>query len=132
MKSFAIFLSVVSVTVKKRQAPIFQGETKVVLVDAVVTDKKGEYVRDLTAKDFRVWEDNREQTIRSFAIEMGASAAAPRRLVLFFDNTGMSAADQANVRQTAASFIDANAGPDWLMAVVNFDGGGFRVVQSFT
>ena len=39
--------------------PVIKSETRVVLVDAVVTGKKGEYIRDLTAKDFRVWEDNK-------------------------------------------------------------------------
>ena len=31
---------------------VIKRETKLVLVDAVVTDKKGKYVRDLTANDF--------------------------------------------------------------------------------
>ena len=34
---------------------VIRTETRVVLVDAVVTDKKGGYVRDLTKKDFKVW-----------------------------------------------------------------------------
>ena len=37
------------------------------LVDTVVTDKKGNYVRDLTVKDFKVWEDNKEQPIKNFS-----------------------------------------------------------------
>ena len=49
--------------------PVIKAETRVVLVDAVVTDKKGDYVRDLESKDFRVWEDNKEQTITSFSFE---------------------------------------------------------------
>jgi VWFA-related protein len=119
------------ITARAWQAPVFQSETKVVLVDAVVTDKKGEYIRDLTAKDFRVWDNNREQTIRSFSVETDTSAAEARRLVMFFDDTGMSAATQAGVRRAAAGFIDAYAGPNRLMAVVDFDS-GFRVTQSFT
>ena len=54
---------------------VIRTETRVVLVDAVVTDKKGNYVRDLTAKDFRVWEDNKEQPVTSFSFE--ADAASP-------------------------------------------------------
>src|ERR1700677_1310315 len=102
MTRFAIFLSIACITARAWQAPVFQSETKMVLVDAVVTGKKGDYIRDLTAKDFHVWEDNREQTTQSFSAGTDSSAAAPRRLVLLFDNTGMSATDQANVRQTAA------------------------------
>ena len=40
---------------------VIRTETRLVLVDTVVMDKKGNYVHDLTGKDFRVWEDNKEQ-----------------------------------------------------------------------
>jgi VWFA-related protein len=102
-----------------------------VLVDVVVRAKSGDYLPDLAARDFRIWEDNKEQTIRSFSLETDSSAAEPRRLVLFFDNIGLSATEQASARQAAAGFIDANAGPNRLMAVVSFDG-GFHLLQSFT
>ena len=126
---------------------VMQTETRVVLVDAVVTGKKGEYLRDLTAKDFRVWEDNKEQAIQSFSLEStaggsvtgnaaGSTASRTSYLVLVFDYAGMDAGDQIRARQAAAPFIDANAGdtdggPDRLMAVATFDG-GFRIVQGFT
>ena len=66
MTRFAIFLSIACITARAWQAPVFQSETKMVLVDAVVTGKKGDYIRDLTAKDFHVWEDNREQKLQLF------------------------------------------------------------------
>jgi VWFA-related protein len=131
MRIFAAFFCIACIAKGAPQGPAFQSETRVVLVDAVVTGKKGEYIRDLSAKDFRIWEDNKEQTIRSFSLETDSSATEPRRLVLFFDNTGMSTADQANMRQAAARFIDTSVGPNRLMAVVNLDD-GLRVVQSFT
>src|SRR6202034_60801 len=108
---------------------VIQSETRVVLVDAVVTGKKGEYIRDLAAKDFRVWEDNKEQTIQSFSRESAggdpAAAAAPHisYLVLVFDYASMDAGDQLRARQAASSFIDANTGPDRQMAVAVFSGG---------
>ena len=46
---------------------IIKKESRLVLVDAVVTDKKGNYVRDLTGKDFKVFEDNKEQPVASFS-----------------------------------------------------------------
>src|SRR5579872_3607123 len=108
-------------------------ETRLVLVDTVVTDKKGNYVRDLTVKDFRVWEDNKEQPIKSFSSEQDASPdkAQPRYLVLFFDNSTMDMSDQIRARQAAARFIDANAAPNRLIAVVDF-GGTVRIAQNFT
>ena len=65
---------------------VIKTETKLVLVDAVVTDKKGGYVRDLTAKDFKVSEDKQEQTIKTFAFEAdpnSPTASQKRYLVLF-------------------------------------------------
>ena len=115
---------------------MIQSETRVVLVNAVVTGKKGEYVHDLTAKDFRVWEDNKQQTIQSFSLESAgdqAASAAPRTsyLVLVLDYAGMDGGDQIRARQIAAGFIDANTGADRMLAVAVFDG-GFRIVQGFT
>jgi VWFA-related protein len=113
---------------------VIRTETKVVLVDTVVTDKKGNYVRNLTAKDFKVWEDNKEQTVKSFSFQSdpGAPGGSQRRyIVLFFDNSTMPPGAQAQARQAAAKFIDANSGPNRLMAIVNF-GGAIQIAQNFT
>ncbi len=124
---------------KKEQAPeqpgtVIQTETKLVLVDAVVTDKKGNYIKGLTTNDFRVWEDNKEQTIKSFSSEADAAATITqqaRHLVLFFDNSNMDFSQQAVARKAAAKFVDRNAGPNRLIAIVNY-GGSLRVAQNFT
>ena len=42
-------------------------ESRVVLVDTVVTDKKGNYIRDLAGNDFKIWEDGKEQAVSSFS-----------------------------------------------------------------
>ncbi|HXM42578.1 MAG TPA: VWA domain-containing protein, partial [Bryobacteraceae bacterium] len=114
--------------------PVIKSETRVVLVDAVVTDKKGQYVRDLEQKSFRVWEDNKEQQITSFSYE--ASPNSPNNhqqhyMVLLFDNATMDFGEQTRARQAAAQFIDANAGPNRLMAVINYTG-SISVAQNFT
>ncbi len=137
---FAILLGLVSGPPPARtQTPapsgaVIQTETKLVLVDTVVTDKKGNYLHDLAVKDFRVWEDNKEQTIKSFSFE--ADPAAPLRsqrhyLVLFFDNSTMDTGDQIHARQAALKFIETNAGKNHLMAIVNF-GGSLQIAQNFT
>lgn len=113
---------------------VIRTETKVVLVDTVVTDKKGNYVRNLTAKDFKVWEDNKEQTIKSFTFESDPNSPANsqrRYIVLFFDNSTMDPANQAQARQAAAKFIDSNGGPNRMMAIVNY-GGAIQIAQNFT
>ena len=113
---------------------VIRTEARLVLVDTVVTDKKGAYIHDLVLKDFRVWEDNKEQAIKSFSFEAdpgSPSASQKRYLVLFFDNSTMNPGDQIRARQAAARFIDNNAGPNRLMAVVNF-GGAVQIAQNFT
>ena len=113
---------------------VIRTETKLVLVDAVVTDKKGVYVHGLTAKDFKVWEDNKEQSIKNFSFEAdpaSPSSTQPRYVVLFFDNSTINYGEQALARQAAGKFIDAIAGPNRLMAVVNY-GGSLQIAQNFT
>jgi VWFA-related protein len=139
--SIAALLTLASMMIPaaNAQAPADSGavirtETKVVLVDAVVTDKKGNYIQDLDSKDFKVYEDNKEQHITSFSFESGPATPSNLQkhyLVLFFDNSTMDFGDQSRARQAAVQFIDANAGPNRLMSIVNF-GGALQVAQNFT
>src|SRR5580693_7852350 len=139
MMMLAGFLGLMSGLSKGQQqaaesAPVIKTETKLVLVDAVVTDKKGAYVRDLTVKDFKVSEDRKDQTIKSFSFEAdpnSPTASQKRYLVLFFDNSTMSFGDQAQARKAAAQFIEKNGGTNVLMAIVNF-GGSIVIAQNFT
>ena len=108
-------------------------ETREVPVDTVVTDKEVNYVRDLTVKDFKVWEDNKEQPIKSFSFQEGTASGKEQKqyLVLLFDNSTMDMGDQMRAREAAGKFIDANAAPNRLIAVVDF-GGTIRIAQNFT
>ncbi|MFY9688673.1 MAG: VWA domain-containing protein [Candidatus Acidiferrales bacterium] len=116
-------------------APVIHAESRVVRVDVVVTDKKGNYVHDLTPKDFRVYDNDKEEQIVNFSF--GSSPAGPTApperhyMVLFFDDSTMDLSDQARARQAALKFIDADAGPDRVMAVVDFTG-ALRIIQNFT
>src|SRR5580698_3037092 len=112
--------------------PVIRAETRLVLVDTVVTDKKGNYVSDLAQKDFKVWEDGKEQVLTSFSYEDSSdSRSQPHYMVLFFDNSTMDFSDQIKARDAAAKFIDANAGPGRLIAIADF-GGTVRISQNFT
>ncbi len=138
----AIFLALLSVAQDQPTAtpsrpeafPTIKSETREVLVDAVVVDKKGNPLRDLTAKDFKVFEDNKEQAISSFSFEQaggGPEHSKPQYMVLFFDNSSMDFAGQAKARDAAAKFLDANAGPNRLIAIAEY-GGQVHITQNFT
>jgi VWFA-related protein len=115
--------------------PVIKSESKLVLVDAVVTDKKGAYVHDLTQKDFKIYEDNKEQQVATFSsgadVAIQANNQQKRFLIFFFDNSTMALPDQIQARGAAAKFITANASTEHMMAVVDF-GGTLRIVQNFT
>jgi hypothetical protein len=60
--------------------PVIKTESRIALVDAVVTDKKGNYLHNLTQQDFRAYENNKEQKIvsLSFGSEALAEAHVPK------------------------------------------------------
>jgi VWFA-related protein len=57
--------------------PVFRSGVNLVLVDVVVRDRTGAFVKDLTAEDFELFEDGVRQQIVTFAVEEIAQKAAP-------------------------------------------------------
>ena len=115
-------------------APVIKTESRIVLVDAVVTDKKGNYIQDVQQQEFKVYEDNKEQAITSFSFgsDPGVQEKGQKRyMVLFFDNSSMDKADQIQARKAAGTFIEKTAGPDRMMAIAEF-GGSLMIKQNFT
>ena len=106
-------------------------EAQSVLVDVLVTDKKGAYVPNLTAKDFQVFEDGKEQTVDGIFTEKGAASAPRHSVLLLFDNSSMTAREQVTARQAAMRIIDQVAAGDPSIAVLDFSG-SLRVTQTFT
>ncbi len=105
-------------------------ETRLVLVDAIVTDKKGDFIRDLAPTEFHLWEGNKEQAIQSVHRETAATTA-PMHTVLLFGR--IPVADQPYAREAATRFIEAYSAPHRQMAILNYLGsGGIKVIQNFT
>src|SRR6266705_2086830 len=50
------------------QTPTFRVNVENVEVDAVVTDRNGQFVRGLTKDDFQIFEDGKPQAISTFSI----------------------------------------------------------------
>src|SRR5580704_15054094 len=117
-----------------QSGPVVRSEARVVRVDVIVTDKKGNYIHDLTANDFKVFDDNKQQEVAnfSFGADPNSPASGERRYtVLFFDDASMDSSDQPRARAAAVKFIDANVAPDRALAVVEFTG-ALRITQNFT
>jgi VWFA-related protein len=58
-----------STTAQADSLPVFHANTRVVLLDVIVSDKKGEFVPSLKAEDFTVLEDGKPQRISSFSVQ---------------------------------------------------------------
>jgi VWFA-related protein len=80
--SILVSLAAISVTSAQRpgdraqQPPSFRSTARVVPVSVVVHDKRGRPVPGLTASDFRIVENGKEQPIALFSVESAATAAA--------------------------------------------------------
>ena len=89
--------------------------TSLVQVPAVVTDRSGKFVPDLSQNDFTVSEDGKRQEIAFFA-----SLKQPFNAVLVLD-TSNSAADRLEVIQNAAVDFTKQLRPGDRMMAISFD-----------
>ena len=126
------------------QQPTFKVRVDYVEVDVLVTDKQGQFVRDLRQEDFEVLEDGKPQTITNFGIveipvEQGVRplyASGPiepdvesnerpfdgRVYVMVIDSNHTNFARSGRVKIAAKQFIERNLGANDLMAVVHTSG----------
>jgi VWFA-related protein len=131
-------------------APTIKVETRVVLLDVVVTDSKGEAVAGLTNKDFQVTEEGALQTISSFEehkttepVQIKLSQMPPNVFsnfpttksadsvnVLLLDLLNTQPQDQAFARQQVIKYLD-NVQPGARIAIFAL-GSQLRIVRGFT
>jgi VWFA-related protein len=129
-----------------------------VQLDAVVTDKKGRLVTDLTADDFEVFEDGRPQKVtnlsfittdstlpaRTASAPSGNNAPATpppsvrvqpeqvrRTIALVVDDICLSWTSSNYVRKALRKFVDEQMQPDDLVAIIR-TAGSIGVLQQFT
>ncbi|MGB7763006.1 MAG: VWA domain-containing protein [Bryobacteraceae bacterium] len=109
-----------------------KSESRLVLVDAVVTGRKDAPVHGLTASDFHVFEDGKEQTITAFQSHSGPAAPEipQQHFLLLFDGDAHN--DLQSIQEPAARFIADNAGPNRLMSIAYYSSGCMTVATQFT
>ena len=129
--------------------------TNLVQLDAVVLDKEGRQVSDLTAEDFEVSEDGRPQKITNFsyvsngerapaAPKIKPAAGAPptppvrlrprdvrRTFALVVDDLQLSFESVYYTRRALKKFVDEEMQPTDLVAVIRV-GAGVGALQQFT
>ena len=86
---------------RRRDDEAVQLHSDLVVVNLIVTDAKGQYAHGLTAKEFKVLENDAAQPIDSFIAEEASFAAA-----ILIDTSGSMDYKFGLVRAAAASFVD--------------------------
>jgi VWFA-related protein len=135
------------------QARTIKSEVRLVLVDVVVTQGKGEPVGGLHREDFQVSEDGRPQTISFFEEHTGGTVSAvalpptPPGVytnyptikttdsinVLLLDSLNTQAEDQSYVRPQMVKYLQAAlAAPTGARIAIFTLGSKLRMVQGFT
>src|SRR5688572_11069848 len=87
------------------QAPTFKAGVDLVRVAAVIRDRKGRFVQDLTAQDFEVLEGGKARAIADFRSDVTGVSVA-----LLFDVSGSMEGQMPNAREAAQhvlSWLDA-------------------------
>lgn len=115
-------------TTKSEPSIVLRATTRMVLVDAVVTDSEGKPVTDLKAEDFTILENGKKQMVKAFGAHVAQSAAqkssVPQHLpegfftnipeftagdappaVILVDFLNTLPADQAYMRDQFVSFL---------------------------
>lgn len=130
---------------------VIRANTRLVMVDVVVRDKKGEFVPDLQASDFKVMEDGKEQTISIFSLQqpssepfaLNASTLPPNVFrnspkyrpnsalnVILLDGLNSSLLEQAYVRSQMIKFLEKL--PEGHPVAIYMLGKKLRLLQDFT
>lgn len=102
------------------QKPTFRAGTELVNFAATVTDKRGQFLTDLTREDFEVFEDGERQTVQYFARGDNLTGSPELHVGLLFDTSGSMDADIKLSRSAAIRFLNTmNHAKD--MTLVDFD-----------
>jgi Ca-activated chloride channel family protein len=109
-----------SLTFLSAQQATFRAGTELVSVSATVTDRRGQFLTDLTREDFEVLEDGKPQTLQQFARGDDLENGPDLHIGLLFDTSGSMDADIKMSRSAAIKFLNTmNYARD--MTLVDFD-----------
>jgi VWFA-related protein len=134
--------------------PTIRANTRMVVVDIIARDKKGNLITDLQASDFKLLEDGKEQKISHFSfqkpaaeeqLELASNSPAPapnvfRNLpryrnnsalnVILLDGLNSSLLEQAYVRSEMVKFLEKL--PEGHPVAIFLLGRKLRLLQDFT
>ena len=116
----------------QREEQTLKISTDLVAVDVTVTDRDGNFIRNLTADDFTVYEDGVPlKKLDFFEANQEAALTRPIALVFAVDNSGSIKPEERVKQQQAAEGFMKLVRPESLFAVVAFKYDS-KIIQDFT
>lgn len=113
------------------QDEVVKLKTDLVAVDATVTDKDGNFIRNLKADDFTIYEDGVQQKLDFFEASEQAALTRPLAVVVAIDQSGSIKPEEiARQREATENFVRL-VRPESVFAVLSFNQ-DIRVLQDFT
>jgi len=104
-----------SFSVRAQETETIKVDTRLVSVPVIVSDRNGRYVPNLTAADFTILQDGKEQDIEFFA-----AVEEPLTIALLIDTSQSTRPVLGDIKDSAKSFIKLLTPKDRAM-VVTFD-----------
>ncbi len=134
---FIALFSLVAPSWAQNSTPLIRSNSRLVLLDVVVTDKGGHPIYGLTQRDFSVFENGVPQKVTSVeAASTGASSAALQangsRNLILLDELNIQFADLAFARDRVLLFLDRNPVEKQPTALMVVGPKGLTMVQDFT
>ncbi len=131
MKLVWPLLLLTSLAWSQEDKPLVRSNTRVVLLDVVVSDKSGKPVTSLNKDDFMVLENGVPQKVVSFEAPSANVTTAPRT-VIFVDQLNINFADLSYARDRTLLFIAQNHWEHNLTALMAVGPRGLQVIQDYT
>jgi VWFA-related protein len=113
------------------QDDVIKLKADLVAVDATVTDKDGNFIRNLKADDFAVYEDGAAQKLDFFEASEQAALTRPLAVVVAIDTSGSIKPEEIQRQREATENFMRLVRPESVFAVLAFNS-DTRVLQDFT
>ncbi len=102
-----------------------------VALDVTVTDKEGNFLRNLNAEDFVIYEDNEPQKVDFFEASEQTTLTRPLAIVFAFDVSGSITPEEIDRQRLATEKFMSLVQPESVYSVIAFNN-DIRVLQDFT
>jgi VWFA-related protein len=106
-----------------KSTAVISVSVNLVKIPISVFDAQGNLVSELRSQDFRIWEDQAPQEIRSFGIDLN-----PVSVVLLLDTSMSSKTELKKIKEAAMEFAEALSHED-RVAILGFDDEVYRALD---